>query len=237
MFEEFRFLVRRLYQERINTRTKPKEGRVEPMMTKIIIGIVFVVLGVFVLITISSTVSRQKFRRCWRKILGGVGGILIALGIVAVFWPWPKKISSCESYGIRIQSLRDEKPVTPDSDGSLEGGMSGTFKKEIPEGWELWIFSAYDKKHYRPKSPIELNSDGTWDALETVWIGKEPEIVDIAVLLMGKNGQALLQFHDDAIQYTRENKQSALYFPINTFTDDVHECAYITIDNQGVNTN
>ncbi|MCP4404998.1 MAG: hypothetical protein GY801_47815 [bacterium] len=201
----------------------------ESSVVELIKFIVMLVVGAFLLFTARS----PKIKRVWQGTLAFFGGILIIIGIVLALWPSPPKISSCNAYGVKITSHNDEQKIDPANDGSLEGGFRGTFLKEIPEGWKLWLFSAHEKENYRPKNAIEILPDKTWKTTQTVWVGGDPETVDFAVFLLGKNGQALLQFHDDALEYSEENTGEILWFPINTFTEDMHECAYLTIHNKG----
>jgi len=100
--------------------------------------------------------------------------------------------------------------------------MSGTFQS-LPEGAAIWACVANGegrKRQYWPQGgPAKIDKQNqTWDA-RVIWIDGNPgEQREVAVMLVGEDGQALIDY------YIKAGEENQRWPSINHLTRDMKEC-------------
>ena len=123
-------------------------------------------------------------------------------------------------YGITI--------VTPEDYDWVDSAfpVNGIYKN-LPEGYDIWVSTfgiASDSKgnkikHYWPQEKAKIEKGNKWYSRVYNIGGVSGESKEFSVLVVGKEGQALIKHFKDAGNDTKQ------WYPIKELTSDIVECA------------
>lgn len=159
-------------------------------------AVLAIVLAGVVLLFFGAKGSSQKAikDKPWRIVVGGVGIVLILSGLVYLPYEKSKSITSCESYGIKIEHPRGNSEVQ-----AQLNQIFGAFTKEPPKGLSLHIVSSEQvgqQTLYWPKALAGFEKDSRrWKTGKIYTLGKPAQEVDLIAFLVGHDGRALIDYH------------------------------------------
>jgi hypothetical protein len=174
------------------------------------------------------------------RAIGLVGGILIIIFSVFIWFIWPKystvPIPKASAHGIEITSHSNGDNVPETVTVKLK------VQKPPPQGYELRIFRIYPHSDELYPTSIARPTDQAkvWEATRCTLGGKPGDERIIAAFLVGPSGQALLQYfhaagtaHWGTLQELRKvvnNDAAGAYLPvIQTKTQDMVECCRVSV--------
>jgi hypothetical protein len=207
-----------------------------------IFDIVLILLGVAIVILAAA--SGYKSKEGVLPITGSTSRIaLAAFGVVVMV----------VGLTIRLRGLNstDFVPKPKDYDVKIfyptplakvsRVDVGGSFKKEPPPGYSLWVFRLYDDGRIYPLRECTINEkEKTWEASDCDLGGKQGTKRSLSVNLVGKDGKALIAYIREAVQKFRpirddlvklSGKNDVDYLPsVLERTRDMVQCSYVKVE-------
>jgi hypothetical protein len=108
---------------------------------------------------------------------------------------------SARSYKIKITSPTPNQTVT-------RADVTGTVKRLPPGGYKLMILRIYDNQKIVPLKEVRFERDGKrWSADDCDLGGTPGKRRTIGAYLVGKSGQALIQYYEEATEFHKGKKE------------------------------
>jgi len=152
-------------------------------------GLLLVIVGLAAIVVATGAVPYAPVQGEWQKILGGVGGVLVVVGLIwlLVGGPGPKP------YGVKI--------VSPPANAAVGSSVmvTGTVR-HIPRMKELWLVRIYRDQTYYPAGKVSVGrGQREWHEQHDLFSADT-----IGAFVVGQAGMALIsQFKDAEKRHNR----------------------------------
>jgi hypothetical protein len=184
-----------------------------PAILVLILGALLFVLGAGNGITYNALLPLDD-TKAWVSL--GVGLVLLAGGAVLSTQADTKTVPA-GSYEIKITSPKDKETIEV-------ANVIGAIDRLPPTGYKLMIFRIYPEGDFVPLTEARLEPDGKgWNAPGCDIGGKTGNTRIIGAYLVGKSGQALIQYYKAATDFHRQVKTNPNEFlpRISVKTEDM----------------
>jgi hypothetical protein len=192
-----------------------------PVILVLILGAVLFVLGAASGVQYNGWLPLDAYGRWF--VLGV--GLLLLLGGAALCVDDANKQIDIAHCKIKVTTPKEEQTVeVPDVEGTIE--------QLPPRGQELWILQIYPERDFVPLKRVELKSGiKTWLARKCFLGGEPGDSRTIGAYLVGKSGQALLQYYEEATEFHDRTKANPkVYLPkIQVMTEDMVRCDEVDV--------
>jgi hypothetical protein len=201
----------------------------QPAILILVLGAVFFLLGAAGGVQYSGWLPIQDDQGRYTAIGGGI--VLLLAGLLLTLGKGKSKLPTAKSFAAKI--IEPEKGPSAD-----KVKVRGVINRLPPEGYKLMLLRFYADSKYTPmKVEVKFRQEDSkyeWYANDCVVGGKPGERRTIAAYLVGKSGQALFQYHEDAVTFymTQQTDPNRFMPAIKLPTEDMISLAEVELIKQ-----
>ena len=201
----------------------------QPAILVLVLGAGFFLLGAAGGVQYSGWLPIQDDQGRYATVGGGT--VLLLVGLLLTLGQRKNKLPAAKSFAAKI--TEPEKGLSPD-----KVKVRGDINRLPPDGYKLMLLRFYADSKFTPlRVEVKFRQEGSkyeFYANDCVVGGKHGERRTIAAYLVGKSGQALFQYHEEAVKFymAQQTDQNKFMPAITLPTEDMVNLAEVELIKQ-----
>jgi hypothetical protein len=194
-----------------------------PAILVLILGLLLFVLGIANGIQYNGWLPLEP-TKAWIAL--GVGLLLLIGGAALSIEDVAGQVTA-RSYNVKITA-----PTPNETVGIVD--IKGTSSRRPPDDYKLMIFRIYPNRSFVPMHEVHFETDQSWSFNGCNLGGKTGQTRTIGAYLVGKSGQALIRYYEEATEFHRSVKTNPEEFlpRITSMTEDMIRCDEVIVKKQ-----